>query len=145
MTPRMTTQTTIPGVADRFQQQFKELAANPAKFHEVLAKSFGPNFDKAAAEGIRQQAVQGDFSWMPRVRFLSDAEMKGAQGGYDNATGTVLLNSNLANSPDLAATVFSEEAGHHLDNVLNHGVDSPGDEGEIFGRLLGGEKLGDAT
>ena len=36
--------------------------------------------------------------------------------------------------------VLTEELGHHLDGLLN-AVDTPGDEGELFARLLASEKL----
>ena len=42
--------------------------------------------------------------------------------------------------PVLAAQVYSEEAGHFLDTHVNR-HDARGDEGEIFRRLLHGERL----
>ena len=52
--------------------------------------------------------------------------------------GTVLINESL--DPSLAASTFVEEAGHHLDTKLNT-QDTQGDEGELFRRILSGEKL----
>ena len=53
----------------------------------------------------------------------------------------VYINKDMAASdPAKAAQTFVEEAGHHLDAQLNT-VDTQGDEGEMFRRVLGGEQL----
>jgi hypothetical protein len=68
--------------------------------------------------------------------------MPGAAGAYAISTGTIYLNQDwLAGAS--AAQVFAlltEELGHHLDGLLNV-VDTPGDEGEWFARLLTDKNL----
>jgi hypothetical protein len=68
--------------------------------------------------------------------------MPGAAGAYAISTGTIYLNQDwlAAASAAQAMAVLTEELGHHLDGLLNS-VDTPGDEGEYFARLLAGEKL----
>ena len=68
--------------------------------------------------------------------------MPGAAGAYAISTGTICLNQDwLAGaSANQAIALLTEELGHHLDGLLN-AVDTPGDEGELFARLLTSEKM----
>lgn len=123
------------------RDQFAAKANDPKAFHDLMAKSFGPNYDQAKAEGLRQKALAGDFSWLPPVRLLDSASLKGANGAYDAGNGVVYINAELAaKNPALAASTYVEEAGAHLDTMLNTS-DAIGDEGEMFRRLMGGENL----
>jgi hypothetical protein len=121
-----------------FQRQFGALASDKERFHDTMRTVYGEGYDAGRAEQFRQQAQQGDFGWLPKVKTVSAETLQGAHGAYDAASGTVLLNESL--SPSLAASTFVEEAGHHLDTQLNT-QDTQGDEGEMFRRVLSGEKL----
>ena len=79
----------------------------------------------------------GDFSGLPPIVLLPSSSMPGAAGAYAISTGTIYLNQNwLATaSAAQALAVLTEELGHHLDVLLN-GVDTPGDEGEVFSESL---------
>ncbi len=127
-------------VTAAFKQEFAAAASDPAAFHALLQSSFGDSYDRTAAEELRQQALRGDFSWLPDVRFVDGETLQGANGAYDAASGTVLLNADLLGNTALLSRTYAEEVGHHLDTLLN-GSDAVGDEGEIFRRLLFGEKL----
>ncbi|MBI3819047.1 MAG: hypothetical protein HY286_10185 [Planctomycetes bacterium] len=142
-TPASVTRSATPpaSIASDFKAKFAELANDPAKFNNLLATSFGNSYDAATAESLRKAALNGDFSWLPEVRYLDNSAMNGAAGAYDQASHTIYINSAIKGDPALEQQVFNEEAGHHLDATLNHGIDSPGDEGEIFRRLLSGENL----
>lgn len=130
-----------PDVRSTFRQQFGELAADEKRFHDTMRTVFGEGYDVAKAERYRKQALAGDFSWLPPVKLVDPGTLGGAHGAYDAESGTVLLNRTLP--PELAAATFVEEAGHHLDTQLN-AKDTPGDEGELFRRILSGEKLSGA-
>ena len=130
-------------VAGQFMEQFADKARNPEAFHKLMSQVYGKNYDRKKAEGLRKRALRGDFAWLPKVKFLSNADISGANGAYDSETGTIFLNEKLADDPELAAATFSEEVGHHLDRELNE-TDTAGDEGEMFRRLLGGESLSQA-
>ena len=84
----------------------------------------------------------GDFSGLPAIVLLPASSMPGAAGAYAISTVTIYLNQDwLAGATKAQAmAVLTEELGHHLDGLLN-AVDTPGDEGELFARLLAGEKL----
>ena len=132
-----------PGAGDvqsLFLEQFTDKAKSEAEFHGLMAQVFGDGYDREKAEGFRKSALEGNFSWLPKVEFLSSGELQGALGAYDSSSGTVFLNESLKSNPALAAQTFVEEAGHHLDSLLNV-KDTGGDEGELFRRLMGGEKL----
>lgn len=124
-----------------FEQSFGVLAQNKSAFHQTLTKAFGSEYDVAKAEQLRGRALAGDFSWLPRVQYVDSRALgEGAMGAYDARSGVVYLNRDMAGNPSLLAQTFVEEVGHHLDARLNR-ADSPGDEGEMFRRILGGEKL----
>lgn len=127
-------------VRQHFEQEFGKLASDPDKFHAMMKEVYGEGYDKAAAEGMRQQALKGDYSWLPKVEFVGADSLGGAHGAYDKDSGTVFLNESLLSNPKLAAQTFMEEAGHHIDTKLNK-TDTAGDEGEMFRRLMSGEKL----
>jgi hypothetical protein len=102
---------------------------------------YGDNYDKGMAEQFRQQALAGDFSFLPDVKFVDANTLQGNNGAYNAEEGVVYINKDLAASdPAKAAQTFVEEAGHHLDAKLNT-ADTQGDEGEMFRRVLGGEQL----
>lgn len=122
------------------KKQFGDVARDQTKFHDTMRKIFGKGYDFVKAEAFRQKALKGDFSWLPPIKFASNSDMRGANGAYDAKSGSVYINDKLKNDPSLAASTYVEEAGHHLDTKLNK-TDTPGDEGEMFRRVLGGEKL----
>ncbi|WP_208721230.1 hypothetical protein [Corallococcus aberystwythensis] len=127
-----------PDVTSTFKREFGAMASDKQKFHETMRTVYGEGYDAGKAEQFRQQALKGDFGWLPPVRTVSAETLNGANGAYDAESGTVLLNESL--DPSLAASTYVEEAGHHLDTKLNT-EDTRGDEGELFRRILSGEKL----
>jgi len=130
-------------VKSAFEEEFAAKAADKEEFDAFMQEVFGDNYDKDLAEQYRQQALAGDFSWLPDVQFVDADVLGGANGAYNAEDGVVYINRDLAESdPAAAAQTFVEEAGHHLDAMLN-ATDSQGDEGELFRRTLGGEQLSD--
>jgi len=128
-------------VKSAFEDEFAAKAANKEEFDSFMQQVFGDKYDKNLAEQYRQQALHGDFSFLPEVKFVDAATLQGGKGAYNEAEGVVYINRDIAASnPDLAAQVFVEEAGAHLDAKLNT-VDTNGDEGEMFRRVLSGEQL----
>lgn len=126
-----------------FQDQFGALASDKAKFHALMKEVYGDGYDANAAEALRQKALNGDFSWLPKIEFQSDAELQGGNGAYDSANNVVYINEKYLNDPKRAAQVYSEEVGAYLDTQLN-ASDTIGDEGEMFRKLLAGTELTDA-
>lgn len=131
-------------VTTQFQQQFGSLAQSPSKFHATMSKVFGNSYDYAKAEGFRAAAKNGDFSWLPKIKFVDPKSFPdGGKGAYSASQKTVYLNKELLNNPAMAQKVATEEIGHHLDAQINK-RDTPGDEGALFQRVLSGEKLSES-
>jgi hypothetical protein len=122
-----------------FRSQFGALARDRSAFHSTMAGIYGNGYDSRTAEGLRQRALQGDYTWLPPVKWVDSSVLRGAHGAYDTKEGRILLNADLKGSA-LAGSTFVEEVGHHLDTKLNT-RDTKGDEGEMFRRVLGGERL----
>ena len=82
----------------------------------------------------------GLFSDFPAITAAPGSAMANARGAYVAETGGILVNQDwlaTASESELLA-VLAEEVGHHLDARFNSS-DTPGDEGELFSRLLLGQ------
>jgi len=144
-----TEQAALDGVTQQFQQRFADSAQNKEQFHALMQKTFGDQYNFAKAETIRQQTLEGDFSWMPDVQLVDGeqlADISNTQGGagkgaYSAEKDTVYLSRELLNSdPAEAEKILTEEVGHALDAQINTN-DAKGDEGDIFSRFLHGEEI----
>jgi hypothetical protein len=100
--------------------------------------------ESPALKFLVTQWSAGDFKDLPPIVLLSRAEMNGALGAYAISTGAIYLNADWLVGASKAEVneVLTEELGHHLDGLLN-AVDTPGDEGEYFSRLLVGKAAAD--
>lgn len=132
------------------EKNLGELADSPEEFHEAMQKSFGDSYDKTKAEAIRQQVLEGDFSWMPDIKVVDESvlqDQSGQQGegeafgAYSKDNDTIYLSRQMvAEDPDKALQILTEEVGHGLDARLNTS-DAAGDEGDIFARTVAGEDI----
>ncbi|MCB8751946.1 alpha/beta hydrolase family protein [Planktothrix agardhii] len=123
---------------DIVKEQLTQFAKVP-NFVEKMNLAFGESWDNQAANVLTQDWLNGDFSLIPPVKFVSSAEIGGANGAFASATDTIylsreLLTENGAN-PAAVADVLLEEIGHSVDSRLNV-TDTPGDEGAIFAAVL---------
>lgn len=98
-------------------------------FHHTMKQVYRDNYTFEKAESLRQQALDGNLAWLPEVRYVDADTLGGANGAYDADSETLLLNADLAGSA-LAAPTLVEEAGHHLDTVLNIS-DTRGNDKEV--------------
>ncbi|CAD5958845.1 Calx-beta domain-containing protein [Planktothrix agardhii] len=128
---------------DIVKEQLTQFAKVP-NFVEKMNLAFGESWDNQAANVLTQDWLNGDFSSIPPVKFVSSAEIGGANGAFAAATDTIylsreLLTGNAAN-PATVADVLLEEIGHSIDARLNI-TDSQGDEGAIFAAVVQGKEL----
>ena len=128
---------------DIVKEQLTQFAKVP-NFVEKMNLAFGESWDTQAANVLTQDWLNGDFSLIPPVKFVSSAEIDGANGAFASATDTIylsreLLAGNGANSATVA-DVLLEEIGHSVDARLNI-TDAPGDEGAIFAAVVQGKVL----
>ncbi|HVS03556.1 MAG TPA: DUF4157 domain-containing protein [Thermoanaerobaculia bacterium] len=130
-------------VQQRFAARFAEAAADKHAFHQLMRQVYGPGYDVGSAEALRQRTLRGDTGWLPRIEWKSETSLQGGYGAYDAGRDVVYLNERFLADPAAAARVYAEEVGHFLDKRLK-ATDTPGDEGEMFRRLLSGERLGAA-
>lgn len=123
----------VSTITQDFKEKITQLAQEPAQFHENFQTTFGSNYAETNIESLRQQILDNDFSFIPRIQFTDGITLHGHAGAYEAETSTIYLNESL--SEELSNQTFIEEMGHHLDNIVNE-VDSVGDEGAIFRTLL---------
>ncbi len=119
-------------------QKLTEFVASP-NFEADLQTAFGASTDVELGATIIEALSQGET---PEMMVLSATSMNGADGAFDSVTGKVYLSDAIIHSEKLV-DVITEEFGHYLDSQLNE-IDSPGDEGELFMRLVNGEALTEA-
>jgi hypothetical protein len=147
-------QQALSQITQQFQQRFANTASDKAAFHEIMTQTFGDQYDKNAAENIRQQTLKGDFSWMPKVELVDGQQLQDqsgtqtsgkALGAYSQSNDTVYLSKELLRT-DMAQAqkILTEEIGHAIDTRVNV-LDAAGDEGDIFARQVNGEKLSAET
>jgi len=77
------------------QNQFSNLAQDKTAFHNTMQQVYGDNYNSAEAETMREQALDGNFDWLPEVRYVDADVLAGANGAYDTESETVLINANL--------------------------------------------------
>jgi hypothetical protein len=113
--------------------------AQSGRLRSIFQTSFGSDFSNRAYNGLLRQWQAGNFSRLPKVEVLTKEELGQSNGAYASDRHTIYLSSTFLaqHGNDLAALtdVLLEEIGHGVDQLLNRGRDSAGDEGEIF-RLL---------
>ncbi|MDT7839084.1 hypothetical protein [Aquabacterium sp. OR-4] len=137
-------------VSSAMQQRFAASASDAGAFNATLRQAFGDKFDAAKAETLRQQALAGDFSWAPKVQIASAQQLSdlsgtqaadgAARGAYVQAEDTIISRETLHGDADTAQRLLMEELGHAIDARINT-VDSAGDEGEIFAKLMHGDAV----
>ena len=111
-----------------------------SNFYTDMQTAFSSGFDLDNAKEIVNNLVEGEK--LPLIVVAPENLLNGARGAFDSLTGTVYVTDALINDTDLS-DVLIEELGHQIDSLLNP-ADSPGDEGELFSRLVGGEELSKA-
>ena len=107
----------------------------------------GADTDEFADNVAALSSLLGKDGLNITLEFRSDADLKGAMAAYAaiGHTGAerIYINADWVNmgfGSDFVSKVLLEEVGHALDQRLNSGRDSLGDEGQLFvGRLTGAD------
>jgi len=119
----------------------QSISQDSNSFYDILARSFGTNYDPALAESIRGQWASGDFSQLPQIVVLSSG-MDNCLGAYAASTNTIYINQSLidgSQSADFINDILLEEIGHGINNITN--ANSTGETGAIFSTLAQGGSL----
>jgi predicted chitinase len=112
------------------------------EFLDQMNLALGDDWSPQAADALIQELASGEA--MPKIEILPAANLK-ANGAFGEGTiylSEKFLTENTAN-PEAVAGVLLEEIGHYVDQELNS-VDSSGDEGNIFVKLVQGETISGA-
>jgi Ca2+-binding RTX toxin-like protein len=106
--------------------------------------AFGSSYDQVAASELLSAFAQGNFDALPEIKILSNTVLGATNGAFAAQKNEIYLNERflLANTDHIQsiANVLIEEIGHFIDAKINTG-DSAGDEGEIFAKLVQGERI----
>jgi hypothetical protein len=115
------------------KEQLKSFASD-AEFVDKMNLAFGDDLPLEAADTLIQDLITGEA--MPEIEILPTAKLKvdGAFGEGKIYLSEKYFSKNVDN-PEAVSGVLLEEIGHYIDQELNS-VDSPGDEGDIFARLV---------
>ena len=136
------TLTTAPDLLPSLEQsltlvrsQLQKFASNP-QFQQQLSAAFGVGVN---VDSYRLDWQDGDFSVLLGIEILPSTVMGNAKGAYAAATDRIYLSQDFVqanqDNPEILAGVILEEAGHRIDARLNS-IDTPGDEGAIFARVV---------
>ncbi|MDY6936858.1 MAG: LysM peptidoglycan-binding domain-containing protein [Cyanobacteriota bacterium] len=123
--------------------QHLEVFLGDKAFIEKMTLAFGDKVDPETAYAVIQNLVQGQTIPEIETALFENLQANGAFG-----EGTIYLSGEFtienAASPEVVANVLLEEIGHYIDREFG-GADAPGDEGNIFARLVRGETIEDTA
>ena len=115
--------------------------ANDSDFTQKMAIAFGDSIDPSQ---LQTAWLNGDFSSFPPIEVRYQSDLNGTYGAYSSLNRVIYLSyeylQQVTDVEDLTALLL-EEYGHHLDVLLNGNVDTEGDEGAIFARVVQGETI----
>jgi trimeric autotransporter adhesin len=123
--------------------QYLYQLANADNFEQIMMTAFGTGINRQRLRDLQQQWRRQDYRIIPQVEVLSQGELAGANGAYATSLDKIFVSSDFLAGADEGAidNLLLEELGHKLDNILNDGRDSAGDEGAIFAALVQGQTL----
>jgi Ca2+-binding RTX toxin-like protein len=141
-----TTMSLIRSATTQAQNKLRQFAGNPT-FLAKLSVAFGSEFSRSVARQLQVDWQQGDFSVIPVIELLPPSILGPAAGAYASVTDRIYLSQQFvaqqAQNLSQIVRVLLEEIGHRLDRLLNH-LETPGDEGAIFARVVLGQPLSEA-
>ncbi len=109
------------------------------EFLDKMNLAFGDSWHPQEAYALIQGLASGEA--LPKIEIVPTAKLK-ANGAFGE--GTIYLSEDLlsekAANTEAVTGVLLEEIGHYIDQKLNS-VDSLGDEGNIFARLVQDEVI----
>jgi len=132
---------TLQLALEAVRKRLRVWAGSGDRYAFLLREVFGVDAGTAAT-ALRGEIRDGKV--LPRLQLLDEGTLGGALGGYTSAAPEggerVYLNRTWlrgASASDVEG-VLLEEIGHAIDQRLNNGRDSAGDEGERFSALIRG-------
>jgi surface antigen len=118
--------------------------ATDRSFTATMNLAFGDRWNPQVAKQLFQAWAAHDFRNLPKLEIRLGSEINNANGAFASATNTIYISRDFlvqnANNPKAVTSVLIEEIGHAIDFRINK-TDAVGDEGDIFSRLVRGEKI----
>ncbi|WP_353929182.1 putative Ig domain-containing protein [Okeanomitos corallinicola TIOX110] len=117
------------------REKFSNFINNPDA-HDLLSIPYGVGEQITLATSLLQTQINEGFKNVEIS--IIDAEILGnANGAYAESLNTIFLADEFVknNSTEIIAEVLTEEFGHFIDAQINE-IDSAGDEGRIFAKLV---------
>ncbi|MBD2168848.1 hypothetical protein H6G04_31210 [Calothrix membranacea FACHB-236] len=126
-------------VAQNYTYDYLSSFRNDTGYTEKLQTAFGGDFDGEVANQLFDGFAQGNFSAVPTIEIVNCNDINCANGAFCKDTGKIYLVTNFisqnAQNPDAIVAVLLEETGHFINSQINT-VDTAGDEGDVFARLV---------
>lgn len=127
-----------------FKNDFQTFAADPERFHTIMNKIYD-TYSPEKVEQLIQRSLSGDYSWLPRVRFVPDEAVGGRNGIYVRNVDppTVYMSDRLLKDPVEAQKSFNRAVGFQLDYLTYDDrwpdTKTAGNVGELFRAALADE------
>lgn len=134
-------ETAVVQAMQRLEQTLLDFR-NSSEFAPTLKTAFGDHGQTPEAEALVDDLIAGANG--PAIKIV-DAQRLLGDGAFGNNTIFIAdeVVAEAAENAEALDDVLLEEVGHYFDQALNT-VDSAGDEGEIFARLVQGEDISTA-
>jgi peptidoglycan hydrolase-like protein with peptidoglycan-binding domain len=117
--------------------------ASDREFLVKMNQAFGNNFSEQEASTLIQKLASGEV--LPTIKVIPSAELNNGNGAFGEEKiylSEEFLSQNTTN-PQAVTDILIEEIGHYVDKEINV-FDAPGDEGDIFARLVQGKTITEA-
>ncbi len=109
---------------------------------QQLDLAFGNKWNRKLGLQLIQAWLSGQQ--LPEIEVVSADLINGGSGAFDRTNNKIYISQQLlelqSQQPNLVSAVILEELGHYLDHQVNQ-LDSAGDEGAIFSKLIRREQI----
>ena len=110
--------------------------ADDSLFSEKVRLVFGVD--------VSSQVFKALIADLPEIEVVGDEVLQGALGAFSAQTGKIYLSQGLVSGDiNKLEAILIEEIGHYVDAQINP-VDTPGDEGEYFAKVVLNQPLTEA-
>ncbi|MCY7368080.1 MAG: hypothetical protein LH474_08000, partial [Chamaesiphon sp.] len=109
---------------------------------QQLDLAFGNKWNRKLGLQLIQAWLSGQR--LPEIEVVSADLINGGNGAFDRTNNKIYISQQVlelqSQQPNLVSAVILEELGHYLDHQVNQ-LDSAGDEGAIFSKLIRREQI----
>ena len=125
----------------------RDFAGSPTALHKLQA-TFDFDTPEVAEDYLDNLLLNGSFAQFLEIQILNEDSIR-SSGAYSAENNKIYLSSSLFRGDQTSLVglvdIISEEYGHAVDELLSPGLDSQGDEGELFSLMLRQGEVDSAT